>query len=172
MEYLKEKDKNYSGDMIRQGLVLVLVVRANFRLAFAEQTKHTLNSPEARGLCSKAVGQLVLDKKQAKQILDKIMIEQKAEEAAQRKREAQEKITARQTEELKVSEKRRREEENQKRVEEIRVQREREAQEARERVEREARKREITEEKNWGYASPVQPQQSLNPELKYGIENV
>lgn len=92
MEYLKEKDKNYSGDMIRQGLILVLVVRANFRLAFAEQTKHTLNSPEARGLCSKAVGQLVLDKKQAKQILDKIMIEQKAEEAAQRKREAQEKI--------------------------------------------------------------------------------
>ena len=92
MEYLKEKDKNYSGDMIRQGLVLVLVVRANFRLAFAEQTKHTLNSPEARGLCSKAVSQLVLDKKQAKQILDKIMIEQKAEEAAQRKREAQEKI--------------------------------------------------------------------------------
>lgn len=92
MEYLKEKDKNYSGDMIRQGLVLVLVVKANFRLAFAEQTKHTLNSPEARGLCSKAVGQLVLEKKQAKQILDKIMIEQKAEEAAQRKREAQEKI--------------------------------------------------------------------------------
>ena len=35
---------------------------------------------------------MTLDKKAAKQVLDKIMIEQKAEEAAQRKREAQEKI--------------------------------------------------------------------------------
>lgn len=59
---------------------------------FAEQTKFTLNSPSARGYCSKAVGQLELSSKDTKQILDKIMIEQKAEEAAQRKREAQEKI--------------------------------------------------------------------------------
>lgn len=91
-EVLKDKDKNFSGDMVRKGLILVLVVKANFRLAFAEQTKLTLNSPEARGLVSKAVGQLVLQPKEFKQIIDKIMIEQKAEEAAQRKREAQEKI--------------------------------------------------------------------------------
>ena len=90
--YLKEKDKNFTGEMIRRGLQLVLIVRADFRLAFAEQTKYTLNSPEARGLVSKAVSQLTLGQKELKQILDKIMIEQKAEDAAQRKREAQEKI--------------------------------------------------------------------------------
>lgn len=86
------KDKNMSGDIVRRGLVLILSIRMESRPLFAEQTKLTLNSPEARGFCSKAVGQLELDKKYAKQILDKIMIEQKAEEAAQRKREAQEKI--------------------------------------------------------------------------------
>ena len=92
MEVLKDKDKNLSGDIIRKGLVLVLSIKMAERPLFAEQTKLTLNSPSARGFASKAVGQLVLDKKAAKQILDKIMIEQKAEEAAQRKREAQEKI--------------------------------------------------------------------------------
>lgn len=91
-EYLKDSDKNYSGDIVRKGLVLVLSIKMDERPMFAEQTKKTLNSPSARGFCSKAVGQLTIDKKQIKQILDKITIEQKAEEAAQRKREAQEKI--------------------------------------------------------------------------------
>ena len=91
-EFLKEKDKNFSGDIVRKGLVLVLSIKMSERPMFAEQTKLTLNSPSARSFCSKAVGQLVLDKKASKQILDKIMIEQKAEDAAQRKREAQEKI--------------------------------------------------------------------------------
>lgn len=91
-ELLKEKDKNFSGDIVRKGLVLVLSIKMSERPLFAEQTKLTLNSPSARSFCSKAVGQLVLDKKASKQILDKIMIEQKAEDAAQRKREAQEKI--------------------------------------------------------------------------------
>ena len=86
------KDKNLSGDIIRKGLVLVLSIHMSERPLFGEQTKLTLNSPSARTFCSKAVGQMVLDKKVAKQVLDKIMIEQKAEEAAQRKREAQEKI--------------------------------------------------------------------------------
>ena len=90
--YLKEKDKNYSGDIVRKGLVLVLSIKMTERPLFAEQTKLTLNSPSARTFCSRAVGQLVLDKKQIKQIFTKINIEQKAEEAAQRKREAQEKI--------------------------------------------------------------------------------
>jgi len=91
-EILKDKDKNLTGDIIRKGLILVLSIKMTERPMFAEQTKLTLNSPSARGLVSKAVGQLSFDKKQAKQVLDKIMIEQKAEEAAQRKREAQEKI--------------------------------------------------------------------------------
>lgn len=91
-DVLREKDKNFSGDIVRKGLVLVLSIKMSERPLFAEQTKLTLNSPSARTFCSKAVGQLTLDKKASKQIFDKIMIEQKAEEAAQRKREAQEKI--------------------------------------------------------------------------------
>ena len=86
-------DKKFGGDMVRRGLVMIMIMRADFRLQFAEQTKLTLNSPEARSLASKAVGQFEFDKKVIKQILDKIENEQKVEEAAQRKREAQEKIT-------------------------------------------------------------------------------
>lgn len=86
-------EKKFSGDLVRRGLVLVMIMKADFRLQFAEQTKLTLNSPEARALASKAVGQFTFDKKIAKQILDKVESEQKVEEAAQRKREAQEKIT-------------------------------------------------------------------------------
>ena len=89
---IKDKDKNLSGDIVRKGLVLVLSIKMTERPMFAEQTKLTLNSPSARAFCSKAVGQLTLGPKELKQIMDKIMIEQKAEEAAQRKREAQEKI--------------------------------------------------------------------------------
>ena len=91
-EILKDKDKNLSGDIVRKGLVLVLSIKMTERPLFGEQTKLTLNSPSARSFCSKAVGQLTMQPKELKQILDKIMIEQKAEEAAQRKREAQEKI--------------------------------------------------------------------------------
>lgn len=91
-DFLKDKDKNFSGDVVRKGLVLILSIKMSERPLFAEQTKLTLNSPSARTFCSKAVGQLEIDKKELKQILDKITIEQKAEEAAQRKREAQEKI--------------------------------------------------------------------------------
>lgn len=86
------KDKSISGDIIRRGLVLVLSLRMEERPLFAEQTKLTLNSPSARTFCSRAVSQLQIDDKLMKQIVDKIMIEQKAEDAAQRKREAQEKI--------------------------------------------------------------------------------
>lgn len=91
-EILKEKDKNLSGEIIRKGLFLILSIKMDCRPMFAEQTKRTLNSPVARTFCSRAVGQLQLQPKEVKQILDKIMLEQKAEEAAQRKREAQEKI--------------------------------------------------------------------------------
>lgn len=91
-EVLKEKDKNLSGEIVRKGLFLILSIKMDGRPMFAEQTKRTLNSPQARTFCSRAVSQLQLQPKEIKQILDKIMIEQKAEEAAQRKREAQEKI--------------------------------------------------------------------------------
>lgn len=79
--------------MIRSGLVLVMIMRADFRLGFAEQTKLTLNSPEARGLASQAISKLTFNDKDLKLILKKIESEQKIADAAARKREAQEKIT-------------------------------------------------------------------------------
>lgn len=85
-------DKSFKGDMVRRGLVLVMIMKADFRLQFAEQTKLTLNSPEARGLASKAVGMFKIEPTIAKAILSKIETEQKADDAAQRKREAQERI--------------------------------------------------------------------------------
>lgn len=89
--FLKDGDSNLSGDLIRKGIVLVLSIKMSARPMFAEQTKQTLNSPAARKLVSRAVPSLELNKKQTKQILDKIILEKKAEEAAQRKREAQDK---------------------------------------------------------------------------------
>lgn len=86
-------DKSFSGEMIRSGLVLVMIMRADFRLGFAEQTKLTLNSPEARGLASQAISKLTFNDKDLKLILKKIEAEQKIADAAARKREAQEKIT-------------------------------------------------------------------------------
>lgn len=86
-------DKSFSGEMIRSGLVLVMIMRADFRLGFAEQTKLTLNSPEARGLASQAISKLTFNDKDLKLILKKIESEQKIADAAARKREAQEKIT-------------------------------------------------------------------------------
>ena len=86
-------EKSFSGDMIRSGLVLIMIMHANFRLGFAEQTKLTLNSPEARALASQAISKLVLEPKQIKEILKKIETEQKIADAAARRREAQEKIT-------------------------------------------------------------------------------
>jgi DNA gyrase/topoisomerase IV subunit B len=85
-------DKGYTGDLIRRGLVLILIVKAQFRLAFAEQTKLTLNSPAAKGLVMRAVGQIEFNKTQSKEIFDHLEVERKADEAAQRKREAQENI--------------------------------------------------------------------------------
>lgn len=88
---LKE-EKKFSGDSVRRGLVLCLSIKMTQRPMFAEQTKKTLNSPCARQLVSKAVGKMQIENNVIKQILKKIENEQKAEEAAQRKREAQEKI--------------------------------------------------------------------------------
>ena len=86
------KDKNFSGDIVRKGLVLVLSIKMTERPLFAEQTKRTLNSPSARKFCSQAVGSMEISGKIMTQILNKIAVEQKAEDAAQRRREAQEKI--------------------------------------------------------------------------------
>jgi DNA gyrase subunit B len=90
--FLTDKDDNFSGDLIRRGLLLMLSIKMVDRPMFAEQTKLKLTSPEARGACSQAASMLDLPKKLLKQILDKALVEKKADDAAKRAKEAASKI--------------------------------------------------------------------------------
>lgn len=90
--YLKDGDSNYDGSIIRRGLLCVLSVKMVERPMFAEQTKLKLTSPSARTACSQAISKLELNKTQSEEILKKIELEQKAENAAKRAKEASAKI--------------------------------------------------------------------------------
>jgi DNA gyrase subunit B len=54
-EILKDKDKNFTGDIVRKGLVLVLSIKMSERPLFAEQTKLTLNSAVVKNFNKKYV---------------------------------------------------------------------------------------------------------------------
>jgi DNA gyrase/topoisomerase IV subunit B len=89
---LDKEDTNLSGELIRRGLVLVLSIKMDERPMFAEQTKLKLTSPSARAATSQAVGKMNMPRKTLKQIIKKALIEQKAENAAERAREAAKKV--------------------------------------------------------------------------------
>lgn len=94
---LEEKDKNLSGDMLRVGLTLAVSIKMQKAPVFQGQTKDKLMTPEARGAVSKIVNMLLekeISRKDLKVIVDRAMIEQKAEEAAKRSREAAKKMAA------------------------------------------------------------------------------
>lgn len=90
LEYIK--DENFDGAIIRRGLLCILSVKMVQRPQFAEQTKLKLTSPEARTACSQAIGKLVLTKAQADEIIKKVQVEQKAEDAAKRAKAAAAKV--------------------------------------------------------------------------------
>lgn len=85
---------NLDGGLIRRGMVLVLSLKMNERPMFAEQTKLKLTSPSARGFASQAVGKMIIPKVDVEAIVKKALIEKKAEDAAQRKREAERKVAS------------------------------------------------------------------------------
>ena len=89
---LGEKDDNFSGDTVRKGLLLILSIKMNERPKFAEQTKLTRTSASARTACSQAVKKMELPKTILQQIIKKILLEKKAEDAAKRAKEAANKI--------------------------------------------------------------------------------
>lgn len=91
LEYIKDGG-NFDGAIIRKGLLCVLSVKMVQRPLFAEQTKLKLTSPEARTACSQAIGKLVLTKAQADEIIKKVQVEQKAEDAAKRAKAAAAKV--------------------------------------------------------------------------------
>lgn len=93
LEFIKEGE-NFDGSIIRRGLLCCLSVKMVQRPQFAEQTKLKLTSPEARTACSQAIGKLILTKAQADEIIKKVQVEQKAEDAAKRAKAAAAKVAA------------------------------------------------------------------------------
>ena len=94
LEYLKDGQENFDGAIIRRGLLCCLSIKMVQRPQFAEQTKLKLTSPEARTACSQAIGKLILSKAQADEIIKKVQIEQKAEDAAKRAKAAAAKVAS------------------------------------------------------------------------------
>lgn len=93
LEFIKEGE-NFDGSIIRRGLLCILSVKMVQRPQFAEQTKLKLTSPEARTACSQAISKLILTKAQADEIIKKVQVEQKAEDAAKRAKAAAAKVAA------------------------------------------------------------------------------
>ena len=94
---IEDKDSNIAGDMLRTGLTLAVSVKMQKAPVFQGQTKDKLMTPEARGAVSKIVNLMLekeISKKDLKVVVDRAMIEQKAEEAAKRSREAAKKMAA------------------------------------------------------------------------------
>lgn len=95
--FIEEKDDNLNGDLMRKGIVAAVSIKMTEAPVFQGQTKEKLMTAEARTV----VGQLVaaafekaITKKDVKTIVERALIEQKAEEAARRSREAAKKMAS------------------------------------------------------------------------------
>ena len=94
---IDDKAPNLNGDMMRSGLTLAVSIKMNKAPVFQGQTKEKLMTAEARGAVSKVVNDLfenAIDKKDVKIIVERALVEQKAEEAAKRSREAAKKMAS------------------------------------------------------------------------------
>ena len=94
---IKDAGDNLNGDMLRNGIVAAVSIKMNKAPIFQGQTKEKLMTPEARGAVSQVVNaeiEKALNKKDLKTIIDRALIEQKAEEAAKRSREAAKKMAS------------------------------------------------------------------------------
>lgn len=86
--FLKEKDNNFSGDDVREGITAVISVRLH-NPQFEGQTKAKLGNSDVEGIVNSAVGEGLADYLEqnptvAKRILDKALTASKAREAARR----------------------------------------------------------------------------------------
>jgi len=91
-EYLKEKDEPLSGDDTREGLIAVISIKIP-NPQFEGQTKQKLGNPEARVAVEKFLTQAIYDfldrnPQDAKIILEKCLLAQKARRAARTARES------------------------------------------------------------------------------------
>ncbi|MBC8103352.1 MAG: DNA topoisomerase (ATP-hydrolyzing) subunit B [Cytophagales bacterium] len=86
--FLKEKDPNFGGDDVREGLVAVISVRIS-NPQFEGQTKNKLGNPEIEGVVNSIVGEglaqfLEENPAVAKAVIDKAFTAARAREAARR----------------------------------------------------------------------------------------
>jgi DNA gyrase/topoisomerase IV subunit B len=87
--------ENLDGGLIRKGMFLILKFNySTERPQFNEQQKLKLTSTSARAITSQAVGKMIISKVDAEAIVNKALIEKSAEDAAQRKRDAEKRISA------------------------------------------------------------------------------
>ncbi|MCL5004631.1 MAG: DNA topoisomerase (ATP-hydrolyzing) subunit B [Patescibacteria group bacterium] len=89
--YLKEKDENFTGDDVREGLVAIVSVRLP-EPQFEGQTKARLGTPGARTAVESVVGEslkefLEKNSPDARAIIEKCMLAQKARKAAKAAKE-------------------------------------------------------------------------------------
>jgi DNA gyrase/topoisomerase IV subunit B len=85
-------DDNLDGTLLRRGMTLVLSLKMAERPQFNEQQKLKLTSTSARAIVSQAVSKMTMAKSDVEAIVKKAILEKKAEDAAQRKREAEKRI--------------------------------------------------------------------------------
>jgi len=86
--FIKEKDPNFSGDDVREGLTAVISVRIS-NPQFEGQTKNKLGNPEIEGICNSIVGEGLMEfleenPQVARTIVDKAFTATRAREAARR----------------------------------------------------------------------------------------
>lgn len=87
--------ENLDGGLIRKGMYLVLKFNySTERPQFNEQQKLKLTSTSARAITSQAVAKMMIGKVDAEAIVKKALVEKSAEDAAQRKRDAEKRISA------------------------------------------------------------------------------
>ena len=94
---IDEKDKNLNGDLMRNGITAIISIKMNKAPVFQGQTKQKLMTAEARSAVSKVVNEAFeksISKKDVKLIVERALVEQKAEEAAKRSREAAKKMAS------------------------------------------------------------------------------
>lgn len=88
---LKEGMDNLNGDLMRRGIVAAVSIKMAEAPVFQGQTKEKLMTAAARAVVSQVVNaemEKAITKKDAKIIIDRALIEHKAERAAERSREA------------------------------------------------------------------------------------
>ena len=88
---------NIEGDLWRRGLIAAISVKMKATPTFASQTKTKLTSPEVRGKVSSIITNnldKLIKSSDLEKITNKILIEKKAEDAAQRAREAVNKVAS------------------------------------------------------------------------------